>query len=181
MTPEPQKPQPNHRHPEAGKGGRWFMVGIGLSVALLGALFFALMLRSFLRAKEMRNWPQVPCVILSAEIEQRRNDPQSPVEFRHVVTYGYEWQGQSLTSDRLSLRGSPWTSKPNLIEKRAATYTVGMRTTCHVNPADPEFAVLAPDSLAPGYSIWFPALFIIGGLGIIVRQFLPIKKPPGTP
>jgi hypothetical protein len=29
--------------------------------------------------------------------------------------------------------------------------------------------VLRPDSLAPGYSIWFPSLFVIGGLGIAVR------------
>jgi hypothetical protein len=44
-----------------------------------------------------------------------------------------------------------------------------MRTTCRVDPANPDFAVLKPDSLAPGYSIWFPALFVIGGPGIAVR------------
>jgi hypothetical protein len=41
-----------------------------------------------------------------------------------------------------------------------------MRTTCRVHPRDPDFAVLKPDSLAPGYSIWFPALFVVGGLGM---------------
>lgn len=152
------------------------MIVLGLSIALLGAVFFGLMLRSFLRAYDMRSWPEVPCVILSSDVEQRHHDPQSPVEFRLMVTYGYEWQGNARTSDRFSLRGSPWTSKPDVLEDRAASFPVGARLTCRVKPDNPEFSVLAPDSLAPGYSIWFPALFIIGGLGITVRH-LPRPGP----
>jgi hypothetical protein len=41
-----------------------------------------------------------------------------------------------------------------------------------VNPAEPSFAILKTDSLAPGYSIWFPALFVVGGLGITFRAAL---------
>jgi hypothetical protein len=41
-----------------------------------------------------------------------------------------------------------------------------MNTECFVNPKNPQLAVLKPDSLAPGYSIWFPGLFMIAGLGI---------------
>ncbi len=152
------------------------MIVLGLSISLLGAVFFGLMLRSFLRAYEMRSWPEVPCVVLSSVVEQRRHDPQSPVESRLVVTYGYEWQGLARTSDRFSLRGSPWTSKPDVLEDRASSFPVGARLTCRVNPDNPEFSVLVPDSLAPGYSIWFPALFIIGGLGITVRH-LPRLRP----
>lgn len=152
------------------------MIILGLSIALLGAVFFGLMLRSFLRAYDMRSWPEVPCVVLSSEIEQRRHDPQSPVEFRHTVTYGYEWQGQPRTSDQFSLRGSPWTSKPGVAEQRASTYPVGAHLTCRVHPRDPNFSVLVPDSLAPGYSIWFPALFIIGGMGISIRHLRLPKK-----
>ena len=162
-------------------GGRWFMVGIGLATALLGALFFGLMLRSFLRASEMRKWPELPCVILVSEIEQRRHDPYSPIETRHVVSFGYEWQGKPKTSERLSLRGSPWSSKPGVTEKRAADYPVGMRTTCWVKPDDPDFAVLQLDSMAPGYSLWFPALFIVGGLGIAVRSLSRAAPKPEKP
>lgn len=149
--------------------GRWFLVAIGLSTALLGALFVWLMARSYLRAKAMHAWPEVECVILSNEIRERRHDPQSPREYQVEVIYGYEWQGEARTGDRLSLRGNPWTSKPDLAEKRAAAYPTGTRTTCRIDPANPNFAVLKPDSLAPGYSIWFPALFVIGGLGVSIR------------
>ena len=125
--------------------------------------------RSYLRAREMHAWPQVPCVVISSELAQRRHDQQSPLEFRLEVLYGYEWKGQRLTSDRFALRGSPWTSKRALADKRLEEFPVGRKTVCWVNPENPEFAVLKPDSLAPGYSIWFPSLFVIGGLVIAAR------------
>ena len=134
------------------------------------------MARSFLRAWEMRSWPSVECVILSSEITERRNDANSAREFRHDLTYGFEWKGIARTGDHLTLRGSPWSSKQNLVEARAAQYPLGSRAICHVNPSNPEIVLLKNDSLAPGYSIWFPALFVIGGLGITLRA--AIRRPP---
>jgi hypothetical protein len=142
---------------------------MGLSTALIGAVFVWLMARSYLRAREMRTWPEVQCVILSNEIQERVHDPQSPREFRVDVQFGYEWHGTPRTGDHLTLRGNPWTSKRELAGNRAAEYPPGTATTCRVDPNNPDFAVLKPDSLAPGYSIWFPTLFVIGGLGIAVR------------
>jgi hypothetical protein len=142
---------------------------LGLTLAFIGGVFVLLMGRSFLRAREMRTWPEVPCVILSSEVTERRHDEQSSPEFRHDVSFGYEWQGAARTDDHLTLRGSPWSSKRVLAEQRVAEYPVGKTTTCRVDPTNPDFAVLKPDSLAPGYSIWFPALFVVGGLGITFR------------
>lgn len=142
------------------------------------------MARSFLRAWEMRAWPKVACVILSSEVEERRNDQNSAREFRQDLTYGFEWKGTARTGDHLTLRGNPWTSKPQLIQARVAEYPVGKQTVCHVNPSNPAMSVLKTDSLAPGYSIWFPALFVIGGLGITFRAAIPkdpkqrVKTPP---
>jgi hypothetical protein len=149
------------------------LVFLGLSVALVGALFVWLLGRSYLRAREMRSWPEVACVILSSEIRERSHDPHSPREFQHDVSFGYEWEGLPRTGDLVGLRGNPWTSKRNLAESRAAEYPVGKATTCRVNPQNPDLAILKPDSLAAGYSIWFPGLFVVGGLGIVVRAFRP--------
>ena len=162
----------------AGSGGRWFLVAVGLATALIGALFVWLMARSYLRAREMHRWPEVPCVILSSVLGERRHDPQSPREYRTEVLYGYEWQGEARTGDRITLRGNPWTSKRLLAEKRAAEYPPGLQTTCRVHPQDPDFAVLKPDSLAPGYSIWFPCLFVVGGLVMAVRAAIPRRNLP---
>lgn len=157
-------------------GGRIYLLVLGLSLAMIGGFFVWLMARSFLRAKEMRNWPQVPCVILSSEIEERVHDSQSAPEFRQRVSFGYEWQGQAKTGDHLTWRGSPWSSKRELAEERVAEYPAGKSTVCRVNPRDPDFAILKPDSLAPGYSIWFPGLFVVGGLGIAFRAIKPAKN-----
>lgn len=152
--------------------GRVFLVGLGLCIAALGVLFVWLMGRSFLRAYEMRKWPEVACVILASEVEERRHDPNSATEYRQNLSFGYEWKGERHTGDHLTLRGNPWSSKREETENRAAQYKAGEATTCRVDPANPDFAVLKPDSLAPGYSIWFPALFVIGGLGISIRAIV---------
>jgi hypothetical protein len=167
----------HHTTASSTGSGRWYLIALGLITALIGAAFVALLGRSFLRAKEMRSWPEVPCVILSSTIEERVHDPQSPRESRLNVTFGYEWNGTARTSDRFSLRGSPWSSKPDLTHKRAAEFPAGSSSTCRVHPDNPDFAVLKPDSLAPGYSIWFPGLFVIGGLGIAVRA---LRAKPRT-
>jgi hypothetical protein len=157
------------------KAGRWYLAILGLVVALIGGFFVWLLARSFLRAQKMRTWPEVPCVILSSEVEERRHDKNSPLEYRQNLSFGYEWQGHAYTSEHLTLRGNPWSSKRELADARVAQYSVGQSNTCRMDPANPSFAVLKPDSLAPGYSIWFPGLFVVGGLGITLRAIVPKK------
>lgn len=156
--------------------GRIYLAAIGLSLALMGGIFFWLMWRSFDRARAMHDWPEVPCVILSSEVEERRIDPNSAAEFRLNVLYGYDWKGEAKTGDHLTWRGNPWTSKSDVIAERSETYPEGLQTTCRVDPSNPDFSVLKPDSKAPGYSIWFPALFVVGGLGITARALLKGKS-----
>ena len=85
--------------------GRLFLSVIGLALALVGAVFLWLMWRSFARARAMDEWPQVEAVVLSSEVGERRIGESAPTEFRFEVLFGYEWEGERLTSERLSLRG----------------------------------------------------------------------------
>jgi hypothetical protein len=149
--------------------GRLYLVFIGLATASFGLLFIWLMGRSYLRAHAMRTWPEIPCVILASEIKDRRIDPNSAPEFQFSVQYGYEWQGQALTGDHYTWRGSSWSSRKDEVEKLVKTFGTGSQQTCRVDPANPSFAVLKMDSQAAGYSIFFPGLFVIGGLGIAGR------------
>jgi hypothetical protein len=164
--------------PPTSSSGRWFLILVGLATALIGALFVWLMARSFLRAFEMRTWPEVECVILTNTINERLHDPQSPREYQVWVEFGYDWQGKPRIGDQISLRGNPWSSKTDLVAKRAAQYPIGSTTTCRVHPSRPDYAVLKPDSLAPGYSIWFPALFVVGGLVMASRAAFPKTHQP---
>ena len=126
------------------------------------------MWQSFSRAREIAAWPRAEAVILKSEMEERRVDPVHSGEVRFSVLYAYEWQGRDMQSERFGLRGSRWTSKMKRVEALLEAYPVGSTHEVLVNPADPAVALLNGESRAPGYSIWFPALVTIGGLGMML-------------
>lgn len=169
MSHDSSSPVSSRSSASSSLAGRWYLAVLGLALALLGGVFVWLMGRSYLRAREMRTWPEVACVIISSEMKEWRHDENSRPQYRQELSFGYTWMGEARTGDHLTLRGSPSSSNRELVETRTAEFPVGMTTTCRVDPANPDFAVLKTDSLAPGYSIWFPALFVIGGLGITFR------------
>jgi Protein of unknown function (DUF3592) len=179
-------PEQQPRPTPPSLAGRCLLAFIGLSTAAIGAVFVWLLAQSFLNAKAMRSWPQASCTVLLSTLEEKQHDPHSPLEYRHSILYGYEFKGQNHTSSLLSLRGNPWSKHRPDIEKRIAALPVGTRTTCFISPTPPHTAVLKPDSLAPGYSIWFPSLFVLGGLVMAFRaikpRFLPRIRPvPRSP
>jgi len=151
---------------------RVFLSGIGVVLALAGTVFLWLMWRSFQRASAMSGWPEVEAVVLNSEVGERRIGDAGPGEFRSDVLFGYEWQGENLSSDRWSLRGSPWSKRPGEARRLVGKYPAGSRVMCLVNPADPGLALLEVDSKAPGYSLWFPALFLVGGVGIVAGAWM---------
>jgi hypothetical protein len=151
------------------KGSTVFLVILGLIIASLGGLFVVLMGMSFMRAVDQRAWPQVQGVVISSEIEEYRYNEFSSKEYRLIIRYGYDWKGDRKTGERYGFRGNPKYNKRNKIEDLMSSYPVGEKVTVYVNPADENFTMLKPDSKAAGYSIWFPMLFVIGGLGIALR------------
>ncbi|MFM2197880.1 MAG: hypothetical protein RLZZ505_1312 [Verrucomicrobiota bacterium] len=153
----------------AMKSSTVFLVVFGLVTAAIGALFTSLMWDSFQRASAMHAWPKAQAVILSSEIEERRHDEYSAREYRVNLLYGYEWQGKAMTGGLLNARGNPWSKERARPEKELEKFPAGMKTSVYVNPSDPDFSVLKPDSKAAGYSIWFPLLFVAGGLGIAFK------------
>lgn len=151
------------------RSGRWFLAAVGLFIALIGGLFVWLLASSYLRAKEMRQWPEIPCTILVSSVEERQEISYSAPEFRHQILFGYEYDSNRRTSSLKTLRGSKWSSQRAKALARTEEWPVGSRKTCWVCPWDPDTAVLKPDSLAPGYTLWFPMLFVVGGLVIFWR------------
>lgn len=149
-------------------GTRVYLSLIGLALVLAGGIFLALMWRSFQRAREVEQWPVVPCTILRSAVDERQVDPNGPVERRFSVLYGYQWEGLNRDSELWKLRGSGWTSKEGDVQVLVARYPEGSVQECRVNPGDPEIAVLEPESKAPGYSLGFPGIFVVGGIGMIV-------------
>lgn len=150
------------------KAATIFLVVLGLMIAALGSFFTMLMWKSYQRAAAMHSWPQVEAMVLSSGIEERQHDEFSPLEYRLEILYGYEWKGKGMTSGRLTARGNPFSNKRGAAEKQLEKYPAGKKIVAFVSPVDPAYTVLKPDSKAPGYSIWFPLLFVLGGSGISV-------------
>lgn len=151
------------------KASTVFLVIFGLIIAAIGGLFTALMWDSYQRASAMHEWPQVEAVILSSEIDERRHDEYSAKEYSVKLLYGYEWKGEARTGELLTARGNPWSKERARTERELKNFPAGMKTMAFVNPSEADFAVLKPDSKAAGYSIWFPLLFVAGGLGITFK------------
>ena len=116
--------------------GRWFLAVLGLSIALLGCLFVWLMTRSFLRAREMRTWPEVSCVIITSELEQRRHDENSPMEYRQNLSFGYEWNGKAYTS-HIQTRLSRTTNHP--IPTRKTNHLPRQSQRCRIRSVECRF------------------------------------------
>ena len=155
------------------KASTVFLVIFGLVVAAIGGLFTALMWDSYQRASAMHAWPRVEAVILSSEIGERRHDEYTAKEYSVKLLYGYEWKNEARTGELIVARGNPWAKELARSEQELEKYPVGLKTMAYINPADTSFAVLKPDTKAAGYSIWFPLLFVVGGLGI---AFKAIRK-----
>lgn len=142
------------------------MIGVLLVVA--GGVTSGLMWRSFSRARKMQAWPLVEGVILDSGIEERRIGPEAAPDFRFELLYSYEWEGEIYECDRYRLRGAGWSSQKGKAQALVEHYPAGKLVGCRLNPDQPSFAVIKVESRAPGYSLWFPMIFVVGGLGVIV-------------
>lgn len=147
---------------------------IGLLLALSGGVFTWLLGASFGRAREMDQWQQTECVILESEFRERQIGQAVPTEYRFGLLFGYEFEGEPYSSETYDLRGNAWVKDRVRIQILLQTFQAGSKQTCWVNPEKPEQAVLKKETKAPGYSIWFPILFVVGGLGVIVKAALSL-------
>jgi hypothetical protein len=163
------------------KGSTVFLILLGLCIASLGGLFTFLMWKSYARAVEQRSWPQVDALVLSSEMVEWKHDDFSPIQYRLEILYGYEWEGEAKTGDRYDFRGNASYNKRDKIEAMVEKFPAGSRPNVYVNPEDPDFTILKPDSKAAGYSIWFPLLFVVGGLGVAIRAIVKRSATPADP
>ena len=154
--------------------GPIYLCFIGLAVALMGALFMALLWKSYQSAKETRGWPTVEGRITDAAVVERQLGPEIPAEYSLGISYEYEWEGKEYEGDHLKRRENPWYKERARIDIDLENWLPGSQLPVFVNPADPEEAVLAHETKAGGYSIWFPALFVVAGVGILLTALRKI-------
>ena len=157
---------------QENKSGAIYLAGIGLAVACVGAVFVYLLWNSFSNAKATREWTETSCLIIRSKVAERQLEFNNK-EYSWNVEYNYSFDGEDYSSVFHKPRGKKWTSRKHEVEALIEEYPKNSKELCFVNPADPTQAILDHDSKAGGYSIWFPMLFVIGGLGI---SFSALRK-----
>lgn len=145
-----------------------------IGLALLGAclagagLFFCVALANgYTRAKALRSWVELPALVVASSIEtQRVPGAVQENRYRAHVRYRYRHEDREWVSDGVSTKDK-WSRDRSKAERVVARYGLGSRVACFVNPDNPSEAILERSTLAPGYTLWFPGLFVLGGAGML--------------
>jgi len=140
---------------------------MGLVLIGVGSIFVQYLWNSYSRAAKMDAWVEVPCEIVTMDVNDDELNQRGMPKYIFNVTYHYEFEGKPYTGTRLK-QLSTEVSDPRKLKRSIAAYRPGTKTVCHVDPAAPKMAVLKKNTKAALYSIWFPCLFIVGGAGMIL-------------
>ena len=151
-------------------GARAIKVALGLSLVLMGSVATAVLWYAFQKAEMTRHWTPVEAVIISSQLITDRPSPHSPLSYKPEIHYRYTLVGETYTGRGIERVDGPSNKldKPTALLKE---FPAGKLVTCYVNPEHPQTAILKQGSRAPLYSIWFPLLFVVGGLGMVVSAF----------
>ena len=113
-------------------------------------------------------WVETPAVISGSWVERVPQPTGATPRYAFRARYAYTYDGKAYHSSqvreierRLKNRGK--------VEAAQERFPVHADVMCFVNPTRPEEALLIRPTKAPGYSIWFPGLFVVGGLGMCVK------------
>jgi len=157
---------PSNQKSSINNGRSWLGV-MGLFLIAVGSFFAWRMWLSYEQAQVTRIWEQVPCRIISSRIVSEPPTPRSPPAHRVELRYEYEFKGSKHSSTRIRQVAAAPTQHFDKAQSLQQSYPPGSAQTCFVNPASPDEAVLQHASRAALYSIWFPLLFVAGGIGML--------------
>ncbi len=140
---------------------------MGLFLIAAGSFFAWRMWLSYEKACITRGWREVPCRIVSSRIVSERPTPNSSPAHRVEVRYEYEIEGVKHDSARMRQVEAAPTQHLEVAREKQIKYPPGSARVCFVNPVNPDEAVLEHATRAALYSIWFPLLFVAGGVGML--------------
>jgi hypothetical protein len=166
--------------PSSGRGGsvgsRIFATVFCAVFAVVGVAITGVITKQFLRDAQTHRWPVVPCVILESGVTDKGgSSPYVP-----TVHYQYESQGRTFNSQQFATQPksfSDYAKAQRLVDK----FRADTKSTCYVNPQQPTDAILQRASLATGFLIFFPMIFVVLGLGgiyLVWRARTPAAPAP---
>lgn len=151
-------------------GAPWLLVMLGSALMFVGLGFSALLLKGFLAASAYDSWVPREATVLSSWIEEIPQPGSDPSRYRFRLRYRYRmgetWQIGTRFQDI-----ERKTRSRERVERLLNRYGPCTSVRCYVNPEVPEESMLIRPTKAPGYTLWFPGLFVVGGSGMCVVAF----------
>ncbi len=157
----------------ASLGARFLLSVFGLMLAAAGAFFTYQMWNSYQRAAVTYEWTETPCQIVESKLVEDRVNLSSPVQYIPTIRYSYLQDDSALIGEGIKRVPGLKFKEKAMAEELINQYPVGRGAKCYVNPADPKEVILVRETKAALYSIWFPLLFVIGGLGMVINVWWP--------
>jgi hypothetical protein len=166
-------PTPMPKKNKTSVGARILLSIIGLLLAGGGAAFSYFLWVSYQRAMMTRSWNETPCLIQYSAVEQDQESLNGPIKYRPHVIYTYIVGEESFKNENIrqvpDVKFNDKETAADLVKK----YPEGQGAICFVKPQEPNTAVLVHETKAGLYSIWFPLLFVVGGLGMVINIWWP--------
>ncbi|RFC49046.1 MAG: Protein of unknown function DUF3592 [Verrucomicrobia bacterium] len=153
---------------------RAWKVFLGLTLVSAGSFFCWWLFATWQKAARMDSWLPVRAMVLSSKVVPWQFNEFSQIRYQPRIRYRYESAGAPRESERIR-RVAIRSAHPEQAAAWVEKFPQGALVTAWVDPANPDSAVLKRDSKAALYSIWFPALFVAGGLGMILSALRPSR------
>lgn len=139
----------------------------GLIFFCFGLVFAGLILSRTYAHFSTKSWVKTPCTILYSQVETVANG------YAFKVEYTYRFHGRTYRSDSYQVGSQTVKDRVNEADSLAARYVEDTNTNCYVNPDNPGEAVLKHRSLLIGFTALFPLVFVLVGIWIMYRAWLP--------
>lgn len=124
----------------------WTQIGAGISTLMFGGMLFGLLrLRGRLAAAP--GWTRVEGIVIASGVEAPPSHASDDLnDATPVVRYRYRMGDREFESDKSRIGGEPMTTRTHAT-RLAARYPVGAAVDVHVDPNDPDNAVLDPSQV----------------------------------
>lgn len=130
--------------------------------ALMGSAFMLFFIVPMIRNVTALTWTPTPCTVLSSSVEESSSSDGST--YGVAVSYSYEVDGRSYTSDRYRFLGgssSGRSGKQEVVDRLPP----GTVTTCYVKPGEPTQAVMNRGLQGEYFFALIPGVFVAVGVG----------------
>lgn len=153
----------------ANANQRWGVPFISLFGILGAVLFVVLFGRPAVEILEARNWPAVPCVIISGEVQSIRGNHGST--YRVNILYRYSVGGREYKSNQYGFMvgsSSGYQRKQAIVRQ----HPPGSQSVCYVNPDHPAEAVLNRGFTPDLWAGLIPLVFVVfaGCMLLVIRR-----------